>query len=145
MTTNKRPGTCEECGGLVMTGNGILTQEWSNQDDDMGWVVRHADKSICSVVKSNQIKEQSMKNAISQGINYIKSHGTRLSNVMDGDQVIHDGRKGYNQVGYLLTRTGNTLYLTSRNNLDGYDMSETYSYDGNQTKIEDLLWTMELI
>lgn len=145
MATNKFAGTCKECGEYVAIGKGEISKEFDNYKDEVVWVVRHADKSICATVKTEQVKEQSKSNAINAGINRIKAHGTRLSNVMDGEQVIHDGRNGYNQVGWLLTRTGNTLYLTSRNNLDGMDMSETYIYDGTQSKIEDLLWTMELI
>jgi len=144
MTTNKFTGKCQDCGEIVMVGKGILSQEWDNHKDDTAWVVRHADKSICAAVKSEQVKATSKINAISTGIAYIRSHGTRSSNIADGETVIYDGRKGYNQVGYLITRTGNTLYMTSRNNLDGMDMSETYIIDG-QSKIEDLLWTMELI
>lgn len=146
MATNKFAGTCKDCGEMVMAGKGILSSEWSNYKDDSEWVVRHADKSICAAVKTEQVKDQSKSNAIGTGINYIRSHGMLSKNVVDGDQVIHDGRKGYNQVGWLLTRTGNTLYLTSRNNLDGMDMSETYVYNSdNGSNVDDLLWTMELI
>ena len=146
MTTNKFAGTCKDCGEYVAVGKGEISKEFDNYQDEVVWVVRHTDKSICAAVKTEQVKEQSKSNAVSTGINYIKSHGMRSKNVVDGDQVIHDGRKGYNQVGWLLTRTGNTLYLTSRNNLDGMDMSETYIYNSNNgSNVEDLLWTMELI
>lgn len=145
MATNKYTSNCKKCGGLVLAGKGILSSEWNNQKDDSEWVVRHADNSICAAVEIEKAKEESKINAISKGINYMQSHGTHSSGVMDGELVIHDSRKGYNQVGWLLTRTNNTMYLTSRNNLDGVDMSETYIYTGTQSKIEDLLWTMELI
>ena len=145
MTTNKRAQKCEDCGALVMPGKGILTNEWSNYADDTVWVVRHSDKSICQTAKVEQAQEQANNEMISNGINYIKSHGTRSDIVTDGSQVVYDGRRGYNQVGWLLTRTDGTLYLTSRNNLDGWNMSETYVYSGSKMRVDDLLWTMNLI
>jgi len=145
MNTNKYAATCEDCGEHVPAGKGVLSSEWNNHKDDTEWVVRHADKSICAAVTSAQVREHSKHTAITTGINYIKSHGTLSANIMDGETVIYDGRKGYNQVGWLLTRTSNTMYLTSRNNLDGMDMSETYIYETTQSGLDDLLWTMELI
>lgn len=145
MTTNKFAGNCKDCGEHVPAGKGTIAKEFDNYQDEVVWVVRHADKSICANVKAEQAKEQSRSNNISNGIAYIKRNGARSNKIMDGEQVIYDGRKGYNFVGWLLTRTDNTLYLTSRSNLDGTDMSETYILNATQSKIEDLLWTMELI
>ena len=130
---------------MVLPGKGNLTQEWDNQADDVAWVVRHADKSICQHVKADQAQEAAKDAAINSGIDWIKNNGRKSENVQDGQQVIYDGRYGYNQVGWLLTRTGNTLYLTSRNNSDGWDMSVTYTFSGSSEKIEDLLWTMNLL
>jgi hypothetical protein len=143
-TTNKYAGTCQDCGGIVPAGNGILSCEWNNYKDDTEWVVRHADKSTCAAIKQQDANDASKVTAIKTGINWIKANGTKSDKVQDGEQVIYDGRKGYNSVGWLLTRTGNTLYLTSRNNLDGWDTSETYTLETTSAKIEDLLWTMQL-
>lgn len=59
-------------------------------------------------------------------IAYIKEYGDKVE-VQDGQEVIFDGRKGYNQVGWLITKdVDNTIYMTSRGSSDGWDMSETY-------------------
>ena len=145
MTTNKYAQECKNCGEIVLPGKGVLTQEWDNQADDTAWVVRHADKSICQRVKAASAAEASKSNAISNGIEWIKKNGTKSETIQDGKDVIYDGRRGYNSVGWLLTRTANTLYLTSRNSLDGFDMSETYVFSSTDSKIEDLLWTMNLL
>lgn len=145
MATNKFAGTCKECGEMVMPGKGDLTKEFDNYEDEVVWIVRHTKKSICESVKASSARECSKNNAIGAGLHCIQTHGTRSTKIVDGDTVVYDGRVGYNSVGWLLTRTENTLYLTSRSNLDGHDMSETYIYTGTQSKIEDLLWTMELI
>lgn len=145
MMTNKIAQKCADCGEIVMIGKGTLTREFDNYRDEVVWVVRHTDKSVCQTIKAEQSREQSKSNAITNGISYIQRNGEKSAEITDGKQVIYDGRKGYNQVGWLLTRTDNTLYLTSRNNLDGYDTSETYILNATASKIEDLLWTMELI
>lgn len=145
MKTNKYAGECKECGGHVAAGKGILTSEWSNYKDDMEWVVRHADKSVCAAVKAKEEKDTTAANAITTGVNWIKANATsHVKDVQNGETVIYDGRRGYNGVGWLLTRTGNTLYLSSENGSDGVRWDETYIYEGTQAKIEDLLWTMML-
>lgn len=123
--TNKYPQECKNCGAIVMPGNGNLNQEWSNYDDEMVWVVRHSDKSICELVASEKATEANRAATVTAIINYIKEYGNRAE-VADGNEVIYDGRKGYNQVGWLITETDGTLYMTSRSNLDGIDMSESY-------------------
>ena len=143
MATNKYTANCKECGEIILPGKGILSSEWYNQADDSAWVVRHADKSICQRVKSAAAAEQSASAAIERGIAWIKAHGVK-SAAQDGAQVIWDGRRGYNQTGWLLSRTGNTLYITSRANLDGHDMGETYAYTASADNIDDRLWAMEL-
>lgn len=126
MATNKRAQKCEDCGEIVLPGRGILTCEWSNYADDTVWVVRHADKSICKAVEADLQNDQDVRDTISAIINYIKEYGKK-SPATDGTETVYDGRKGYNSVGWLITRDAdNTIYLTSRNNLDGWDMSETY-------------------
>lgn len=143
--TNKYAGTCKDCGGHVAVGKGEISKEFDNYKDEVVWVVRHSDKSICSTIKAEEVKAEAKSAAINMGINWIKNNGTKSEKVQDGEAVVYDGRRGYNQVGWLITRTGNTIYLTSRNNLDGQDFSETYVYSGTQGKIEDLLWNMQLI
>jgi hypothetical protein len=145
MKTNKYAGTCNDCGGVVPAGKGILTSEWNNYKDDTEWVLRHADKSICSAIKADAAQEASKNNAIKTGIAWIKNNAEKSNTIQDGEQVVYDGRTGYNNVGWLLTRTGDTLYLTSRSNLDGHDMSVTYILNVSSGKIDDLLWTMQLI
>lgn len=145
MTTNKFAGTCKDCGEYVAVGKGEISKEFDNYKDEVVWVVRHSDKSVCSSVKAEEAKAASKSSAISMGINWIKNNGVKSEKIQDGAQVVYDGRKGYNSVGWLLTRTENTLYLTSRNNLDGHDCSETYVYAGASSKIEDLFWNMQLI
>ncbi len=107
-------------------GAGTLTKEWSNQDDDMVWIVRHSDKSICSHVAQAESKAAARKETVAAIIAYIKEYGDKVE-VQDGQEVIFDGRKGYNQVGWLITKdVDNTIYMTSRGSSDGWDMSETY-------------------
>lgn len=143
-TTNKYAQQCKDCGEMVLPRQGVLTNEWSNQDDEMVWVVRHSDKSICKHVEAEQAQSNANTQALERGINYIKTHGLK-TDIMDGNVIVYDGRHGYNQVGWLLTRTGDTLYLTSRSNLDGMDMSETYTYDRSSgMSVDDLIWTMQL-
>lgn len=126
MATNKFAQECKDCGGMVPAGKGVLTKEWSNQDDDNVWVVRHADKSICQAVVQADVEDQKRAQTVNAIVAYIKEYGDKAS-VQDGGEVVWDGRHGYNQIGWLLTRDDdNTLYLTSRANLDGHDMSETY-------------------
>ena len=126
--TNKYAGECAICGGHVGAGNGIAYQAWSNEDDDMRWVVKHADAKTCAAVTTEIERESAIHNAALFIISCVKDLGKRSNKIHDGEQTLIDLRKGYNAVGWLLTRTGNTLYLTSRNNLDGYDTSETYTY-----------------
>jgi hypothetical protein len=143
---NKFVGECKDCGEIVPVGKGILTSEWSNQDDDTVLVVRHADKSICEAVKKAEAKEASKAVAISNGINWIKKNATsHTDDVQKGATTIYDGRKGYNSVGWLLTRTDNTLYLSSENGSDGVRWDETYILNTTASRIDDLLWAMELI
>lgn len=146
MATNKFAGKCEECGEYVAIGKGEISKEFNNYKDEVVWVVRHSDKSVCSKVKAEEAKEASKSAAISAGINWIKKNATsHTDDVQNGKTTIYDGRKGYNGVGWLLTRTGNTLYLSSENGSDGVRWDETYILNVTQSKIEDLLWTMELI
>ncbi len=145
MATNKYAQECKDCGEIVLPGKGILTQEWDNQADDTAWVVRHSDKSICQRVQAAEAAEASKYAAINNGINWIKANGVKSDTIQDGNQIVYDGRHGYNSVGWLLTRTNNTLYLTSRNGSDGVRWDETYTYEASSSKIEDLLWTMNLL
>lgn len=131
MMTNKYAQECKDCGEMVRPGKGILTNEWSNQDDDTVWVVRHSDKSICQAVHADRENDAKCADIIGAIINYIKAYGKR-SEIKDGSDVVYDGRKGYNFVGWLITRdSDNTIYLTSRNNLDGFDGSEAYILTDN--------------
>jgi len=143
-TINKYAGECRVCGGHVPAGKGIAKLEWSNQDDDTRWFVYHSDPNTCKAVKEQSALDASKSANIQSGIQIIKRDGKRSGVISDGEVIVYDGRKGYNQVGWLLTRTDNTLYLTSRSNLDGHDMSETYIYSGSTSKIDDLLWVMEI-
>ena len=145
MATNKYTQECKDCGEIVLPGKGILSHEWDNQADDMAWVVRHSDKSICQRVQATEASAASKSAAINNGINWLRSNGVKSDEIKDGNQVVYDGRHGYNGVGWLLTRTDNTLYLTSRNGSDGVRFDETYTYTGSGSKIEDLLWTMNLL
>lgn len=146
MTTNKFAGTCKECGEYVAIGKGEISKEFDNYKDEVVWVVRHSDKSVCSAVKAEEVKAESKTAAINTGINWIKKNATtHTDDVQNGATTIYDGRKGYNGVGWLLTRTDNTLYLSSENGSDGVQWDETYILNATASKIEDLLWNMQLI
>lgn len=126
MATNKFAQACKDCGEMVMPGAGTLTKEWSNQDDDMVWVVRHSDKSVCNHALQAESETAARKETVAVIIAYIKEYGDKVE-AQDGPEVIFDGRKGYNQVGWLITKdANNTIYMTSRGSSDGWDTSETY-------------------
>lgn len=139
MATNKYSGVCKNCGGHVPAGKGILSHEWSNQDDDIVWVVRHADQSVCAAITAQIEQDAAEQRAALFIVHTVKDLGIKSDTVQDGEQMVIDLRTGYNSVGWLLTRTDNTLYLTSRNNLDGYDMSVTYTFTTPEWHINNLL------
>lgn len=126
MTTNRYAQECKNCGEVVLPGKGILTQEWDNQADDMVWVVRHADNNVCQTIARINAEDAQRREIVQAIIAYIKEYG-ELVETTDGPEIIYDGRRGYNQVGWLITRdTTNTIYMTSRCSSDGWSMSETY-------------------
>lgn len=142
--TNKFAGTCDKCGENVEVGQGYIGQSWVDDDEKMVWIVWHIDERICQKVKGNEVHQADVAEARRVQINAIKRDGKKLAEVTDGNEVILDMRTGYNQHGWLISRTDNTLYLTSRANLDGHDMSETYKLETTAQRIENIRWMLQI-
>lgn len=130
MATNKYAGICTECGETVLPGQGKLYKAWDNHKDDVAWKVKHSDATVCSAVKSAEKDAAACSDAFNAIAAYIKEFGDKQDVAVCGNKIIIDKRHGYNQVGWVVTvDEKNTIYLTSENNLDGWDMSETYSLE----------------
>lgn len=133
MTTNKYPGVCEICGEGVPASKGTIRKVWDNYEDDYVWRVRHSDSGICQAVKSDREIKAKCESAYDAIVAYIRNFADKVDAAIYGEEVIIDRRKGYNQVGWIVTANNdNTIYLTSRNSLDGMDVSETYILAENE-------------
>lgn len=112
--TNKYPGECTVCGETVPAGKGELHRQWSGEQDEWVWTVRHTDESVCVAVAAED--ERASKCAATLGAikGYIKAYGTeQIGTRQIGKTILHDGRKGYNAVGDVISYDDDgNLYLT---------------------------------
>lgn len=128
MATNKFAGTCTRCGEIVRPGAGELYKEFDNHKDEVVWKVRHSDTTICAQVEADQNNDVACNDAYATIVAYIKEFGDKQNAAVYGTETIIDKRRGYNHVGWIVTADAeNTIFLTSQNSLDGFDMSETYT------------------